>query len=110
MKAGWRRFRWKVASWSPFVVISSRFLYQALRGFLRSFALLLPSTSSQVHLTSAEVNGLPSCHSTPWRSLKVSSVPSPFQLQLSARSGTMVSRLFFATSCLYMTRLLKTPM
>ena len=34
-----------------------------------------------VHLTSAAVNGLPSCHLTPRRSGKVSSVPSSFHAQ-----------------------------
>src|SRR5690242_14670221 len=33
----------------------------------------LPVIRSQVHLTSAAMNGLPSCHLTPSRSLKVSS-------------------------------------
>src|SRR5215831_13764970 len=39
---------------------------------------------------------------------EVSSVPSSFQAQLVARSGTIERRLFCAASCLNMTRLLKT--
>jgi hypothetical protein len=62
-----------------------------------------------VHLTSAAVNGRPSCHLTPWRSLKVSAVPSSFQAQLSASSGRIVSKLFCAICWSNSTRLLKTP-
>src|SRR6516165_11824767 len=43
---------------------------------MRSFSLDLPVKRSQVHLTSLAVNGLPSCHLTPWRSVKLSSFPS----------------------------------
>ena len=68
---------------------SARLLYQALRGLTRSFSALLPCTRSQVHLTSAAVNGLPSCHLTPWRRWKVSSVPSSSHDQSVARSGTI---------------------
>src|ERR1700752_4634992 len=75
---------------------------------MRSFSLALPLKRSQVHLTSLAVKGLPSCHLTPWRSGKVSSVPSSFHDQLVARSGTIDCRLLCATSCLYITRLLKT--
>src|SRR3954451_5135308 len=64
---------------------------------------------SQVHLTSLAVNGLPSCHLTPWRSLKVSDLPSSLVFQLSARSGTIDDRLFCGTCWSNMTRLLKTP-
>src|SRR4029077_14230901 len=91
------------------MVTSSRFLYQDLRGLRRSFSSDLPVSISQVHLTSLAVNGLPSCHLTPWRSAKVSSVPSSLHDQLAARSGTMDCVLFCGTSCLYITRLLKTP-
>src|SRR6202023_580859 len=94
---------------SPRVLISATLLYQDLRGFTRSLSLPVPISRSQVHLTSAAVNGLPSCHLTPWRSGKVSSVPSSLHDQLVARSGTTVSRLDFATCWSYMTRLLKTP-
>src|ERR1700738_2394948 len=76
---------------------------------MRSFSASLPLSRSQVHLTSRAVNGLPSCHLTPWRSGKVSSVPSSFEDQLVARSGTIDLMLFCGTSCLYITRLLKTP-
>src|SRR5206468_2692313 len=63
----------------------------------------------QVHLTSLAVNGLPSCHVMPWRSGKVSSVPSSLHDQLTAKSGTIDCILFCGTSCLYITRLLNTP-
>ena len=52
-----------------------------------------PIRRCQVHCTSLAVNGLPSCHLTPWRSLKVSLVRLASHAQLSARSGTMVSML-----------------
>src|SRR4029077_12106588 len=84
-------------------------LYQDLRGLRRSFSLALPVSKSQVHLTSAAVKGLPSCHLIPWRKGKVSSVPSSLHDHPVARSGTIDCWLFCATSCLYMTRLLKTP-
>src|SRR6202158_3080507 len=89
--------------------MSSRLRYHALRGLSRSFSLPLPSSRSQVHLTSAEVNGLPSCHLTPWRNLNVSSLASSLQAHSVARSGTIVSGLFCATCWSYITRLLKTP-
>src|SRR5260370_35400970 len=88
---------------------SSRLRYHDLRGLRRSFSLPFPISKSQVHLTSAAVNGFPSCHLTPWRSGKVSSLPSSLHDQLAARSGTTDCRLVCATSCLYMTGLLKTP-
>src|SRR4051812_6269518 len=64
---------------------------------------------SHVHLTSFAVNGLPSCHLTPGRSLKVSDLPSSVVLQLSARSGTIDDRLFCGTCWSNITRLLNTP-
>src|SRR5438270_4521457 len=64
MKAGWGRLRWKVISKSPFVVTSSRFRYQAFRGFSRSLSLDLPVSRSQVHWTSLAVKGALSCHLT----------------------------------------------
>src|SRR5215510_9825225 len=91
------------------MLTSSRFLYQDLRGLRRSLFSDFPVSRSQVHLTSLAVNGLPSCHLMPWRSGKVSSVPSSLHDQLTARSGTIDCRLFCGTSCLYITRLLKTP-
>src|SRR5215472_1975558 len=108
-KEGCGRFKRKVTSQSPLTLTSSRFLYQDLRGLRRSLFSDLPVSVSQVHLTSWAVNGLPSCHLTPWRSRKVSSVPSSLHDQLTARSGTMDCMLFCGTSCLYITRLLKTP-
>ena len=64
-----------------------------------------------MHLTSLAVNGLPSCHLTPSRSLKVSVLPSSLQFQLVARSGTIDRRgCSAACSDRYMTRLFMTPM
>ena len=45
----------------PRLVISSRLRYQDLRGLTRNFSAVFPASASQVHLTSAAVNGLPSC-------------------------------------------------
>src|SRR5260370_8967871 len=98
-----------MTAYSPSVVTLSRFLYQAFRGLHRSFSLDLPSSMSQVRRTSPAVNGLPSCHSPPSRSHNVSWVPSSLHDQRVARSGTIEFRLFCGWSCLYMTRLLKTP-
>ncbi|MNT03350.1 hypothetical protein D3C72_1378790 [compost metagenome] len=53
----------------------------------RALGACLSHTSSADHLTSAAVNGLPSCHSTPWRSLNVMVLPSSDTAQLSARTG-----------------------
>src|SRR5262249_35851972 len=86
---------------------------QTRRGLLRtmsSFSSPLPITASQVHLTSALVNGLPSCHLTPSRSLKVSWVLSAFHVQLSASSGTMPSGLLIFLAGSKNTRLLYTAM
>ena len=110
---GCGRPRLKVTSLSPLVVTSLRLMYQTLRGFLRmmsSFSSPLPISASQVHFTSALVNGLPSCHFTPWRSLKVSLVLSSFHAQLSARSGTMWSGLLTFSLGSNSTRLLNTAM
>src|SRR5690349_21693294 len=76
---------------------------------MRNFSLDLPVSRSQVHLTSLAVKGLPSCHLTPWRSGKVSSLPSSLQDQPVARSGTIDFMLFCATCWSKTTRLLKTP-
>src|SRR5271157_3984721 len=103
------RFRRNVTSSSPFVTTSSRLRYQALRGLTRNFSAAVPLIRSQVHLTSLAVNGLPSCHLTPGRNLKVSSLPSSLHDQLRARSGTIDSRLFCGTCWSNMTRLLNTP-
>src|SRR5229473_597332 len=109
MIAGCGRFRWNVAVRSASAVTPSTFSYQALRGLARNFSGDLPSSRSHVHLTSLAVNGWPSCHLTPWRSLKVSASLSSLHDQLVARSGTMVSRLFCALCWSYITRLLNTP-
>src|ERR1700730_2158381 len=103
--------RWgrNVTSRSPFGVTSSRLRYQDLRGLTRSFSADLPAIRSQVHLTSAAVNDLPSCHLTPGRNLKVSSLPSSLHAQLVPRSGTIEPRLFCGTCWSNITRLLNTP-
>ena len=62
-----------------------------------------------MHFTSLAVNGLPSCHLTPWRNGRVSSVPSSFHDQPVARSGTIDPMLFCGTCWSNITRLLKTP-
>jgi hypothetical protein len=80
-----------------------------LRGFKRSLSADLPCSKSIVHLTSLAVKGLPSCHLTPWRSLKVSPVLSSSHDHSLARSGTIVLMLVCAMCWSYMTRLLKTP-
>src|SRR6516164_2442884 len=49
---------------------------------MRNLSLPVPIRRSHVHLTSAAVNGLPSCHLTPWRSGKVSSLPSSLHSHL----------------------------
>src|SRR4029077_3991011 len=95
LAVGGRR-RSKAASVSPMTAISLTLAYQSLRGFLRNFCSETPRSMSQVHFTSLAVNGLPSCHLTPSRSLKVSWVLSAFHAQLVASSGTMVSGLFCA--------------
>src|SRR5262249_1184062 len=76
---------------------------------VRSVTLGLPSSMFQVHSTSFAVKVLPSCHLTPSRSAKVRCMPSSLHDQPVARSGTNYCTLFFGSSCLYMTRLLKTP-
>src|ERR1700693_5317168 len=63
---------------------------------------------SQVHLTSAAENGLPSCHLTRWGTASLSPVPSSLHDQLVARSGKIDWRLFCGTCWSKMTRLLKT--
>ena len=93
--------------------MSLRLLYQILRGFLRmrsDFSSTLPISASQVHFTSSAENGLPSCHFTPLRSLKVSLVWSGLYDQLSARSGTILSGLLVFSLGSNITRLLNTAM
>src|SRR5205809_8032908 len=101
--AGCGRLSWTVTSLAPLGTTSATLSYQLLRGFLRNEALARPISMSNVHFTSAAVNGLPSCHFTPSCSLNVSFVLSALHDQLVARSGTIVSMLFCATSCLYRT-------
>src|ERR1700735_2819288 len=91
---GCGRLRWNVTSKSPLTVMSLTLAYQSLRGFLRNFCSETPRSMSQVHLTSFDVNGTPSCHFTPSRSLKVSAVLSALHDQLVASSGTIVASLF----------------
>src|SRR5688572_32416043 len=90
---GCGRLRRKVTSRSPLVVTSLRLNHHDLRGFLRSFDSLAISMS-QVHFTSALVKGLPSCHFTPSRSLKVRSLPSLLHAHSVARSSTIRSGRF----------------
>src|ERR1700722_2481868 len=83
--------------------------YQTLRGLRwKSWVSPLPISIRQVHCTSLAVNGLPSCHMTPCRSLKVSLVLVASHDQLSARSGITVSRLSCALCGSNTTRLLNT--
>src|SRR5690242_20645769 len=96
-----------LASKSPLVVTLSRFCHHDLRGLTRNLSADFPVSRSHVHLTSAAVNGLPSCHLTPSRSLNVSVVPASSQLQLVAKSGLIVSKLFCAICWSNRTRLLK---
>src|SRR6184192_1972360 len=83
--------------------------YHDLRGLMRNLSEERSDSVSQVHFTSLAVNGLPSCHLTPWRNGKVSSVPSSFHDQPVARSGTIESWLFCFTCWSNITRLLNTP-
>src|SRR5256885_5643134 len=97
------------ASKSPLVVTFSTLAYQPLRKLTLKLSLAVPASSSKVHLTSAAVNGLPSCHFTPSRSAKVRVLPSSLQVHLVARSGVMPSRLFCRALGSNTTRLLNTP-
>src|SRR5215470_15552268 len=92
------------------MVTASRFRYQDLpRGLTRNLSLDFPVSRSKVHSTSLAVKGLPSCHLTPSRNGKVSSVPSSLHDQPVARSGTIESRLFCFMCWSNRTRLLNTP-
>src|SRR5262245_28508145 len=84
--------------------------YQLARGLLLSLSRARPVNRLKVHSTSLDVNSQPSCHLTPWRSLKLSSVLSSFQLHDSARSGRIDLSLFFGTVGSNTTRLLNTGM
>src|SRR6185312_14263618 len=92
---GCGRLRWKVTSVGPFVVTSFRLKYQIFRGLRLSLDGPSPFSMSQVHLTSALVNGWQSCHFTPSCSLKVRSLPSLLHFHSVARSPTIWS----AESC-----------
>src|SRR5436305_15192506 len=91
------------------MLTSCSFVYQTFRGLrLKSWVSVLPISIRQVQCTSLAVNGLPSCHFTPCRSLKVSLVLVASQDQLSARSGITVSMLSWTFAGSKTTRLLKT--
>src|SRR5258708_13896118 len=91
------------------MLTSCSLVYQTLRGLRwKSWVSPLPISIRQVHCTSLAVNGWPSCHFTPCRSLKVSLVLVESQDQLSAKSGMTVSRLSWALEGSKTTRLLKT--
>src|SRR4051812_16401770 len=98
MIEGCGSFRWKITLLSPSVATSLMLNHHVLRGFLRSLPLTLPVSMSHVHLTSAEVNGLPSCHFTPSRNWKVSVRSSSLQAQEVPRSGTILSSRFTGLS------------
>src|SRR3954466_8932245 len=88
-------------------VTSSTLKYQSLRGFLRKRFCDLPISMSNVHFTSAELNGLPSCHFTPSRSLKVSAFLSALHDHSIASSGVRLSTLFCGFCRKAMNRLVK---
>ncbi len=91
------------------MLTSRSLVYQTLRGLrLKSWTSLLPMIIRQVHCTSLAVNGAPSCHLTPCRSLKVSLVLVESHDQLSARSGITVSMLSCTLKGSNATRLLNT--
>src|SRR5258708_31004780 len=90
------------------MLTSCSLVYQTLRGLRwKSWVSPLPISIRQVHCTSLAVNGWPSCHFTPCRSLNVSLVLVGSQDQLSARSGITVSRLSWTLKGSKTTRLLK---
>ena len=62
---------WNTASFGPFTLTLSRLKYQPERLLTLNFSFDVPFSISNVHFTSSLVNGLPSCHFTPSRSLKV---------------------------------------
>ena len=78
-------------------MISARLRNHAWRGLFLIFPGTSPDTMSQVHFTSAEVNGFPSCHFTPERKAKVNEVPSSLHVQPVASSGRIVSMVFCGT-------------
>src|ERR1700755_1528860 len=90
------------------MLTSCSLVYQTFRGLrLKSCVSALPMSIRQVHCTSLAVNGWPSCHFTPWCSLKVSLGLVASHDQLSARSPITVSRLSCGLAGSNTTRLLK---
>src|SRR5205809_7239310 len=90
------------------MLTSCSFVYQTFRGLrLKSCVSAFPISMRQVHCTSFAVNGWPSCHFTPCRSLNVSLVLVKSQDQLSARSGITVSMLSWTLAGSNTTWLLK---
>src|SRR6516162_6299264 len=91
--AGCGRLRWNVARRSASAVTASTFWYQALRGLARNFSGDLPSSMSQVHLTSLAVKGWPSCHLTPCRSRKRGNgIRRGFQTGFGRRLGALLGQ------------------
>src|ERR1700676_5553581 len=91
------------------MLTSCSLVYQTLRGLRwKSDAAPLPISIRQVHCTSFDVKGWPSCHVTPCLSLKVSFVLVESHDQLSARSGITVSIFSCTFAGSNTTRLLKT--
>ena len=66
MSDGWGRLRRKITVCASGASMASTLAYHSLRGLSRSLAgaSLASRTTSKVYLTSAEDNGLPSCHFT----------------------------------------------
>ena len=78
---------WEADLIVPFTVTSSRLRYHALRGLRRNFSNVFPCdgnpfTAANVKFTWDQIAPGPSerCQLTPWRSLKVSSLPSSLLL------------------------------
>ncbi len=109
-REGCGRLRWIVTSKSVGARTKLTLPNHEPRGLVRSRLRALLVRRLKVHSTSLDVNGMPSCHFTPRRSLNDSSVLSSFQAQDSARSGTTASSLFCATAGSNITRLLKSGM
>src|SRR5882757_8051816 len=102
---GCGRLRWIVTSKSVRACTKLMLPYQAPRGLVRRRLRARLVSRLKVHSTSLDVNAMPSCHFTPRRSLKDSSVLSSFHDQDSARSGMIDSSVFCATAGSKTTRL-----
>src|ERR1700735_1639300 len=100
--------RWNATSNGPLTATSLMLNHHVLRGFLRILLSTLPVRASHVHFTSAEVNGLPSCHFTPSRSWNVNVRSSSLYFHDVARSGTIASSRFCLLSGSNTTKLLNT--